>query len=49
MLRLRVADMLHRNPQSGARFGPAAFYEKAVGAMPIPNSAPGVYAGMLKV
>lgn len=29
--------------------GPAAFYEKAVGAMPIPNSAPGVYAGMLKV
>jgi predicted N-acetyltransferase YhbS len=29
--------------------GPAAFYEKAVGAMPIPNSAPGVYAGMLEV
>jgi predicted N-acetyltransferase YhbS len=29
--------------------GPAAFYEKAVGAVPIPNSAPGVYAGMLKV
>lgn len=29
--------------------GPAAFYEKAVGAIPIPNSAPGVYAGMLKV
>ena len=28
--------------------GPAAFYEKVVGAMPIPNSAPGVYAGMLR-
>ncbi|MDQ0321507.1 putative N-acetyltransferase YhbS [Pararhizobium capsulatum DSM 1112] len=27
--------------------GPAAFYERAVGAMPIPNSAPGIYAGML--
>ncbi len=27
--------------------GPSAFYEKTVGAMPIPNSAPGVYAGML--
>lgn len=29
--------------------GPSAFYEKTVGAMPIPNSAPGVYAGMLDV
>ena len=29
--------------------GPSAFYEKTVGAMPIPNSAPGIYAGMLKV
>jgi ribosomal protein S18 acetylase RimI-like enzyme len=29
--------------------GPSAFYEKTVGAMPIPNSAPGVYAGLLKV
>ncbi|MGO7726351.1 GNAT family N-acetyltransferase, partial [Rhizobium ruizarguesonis] len=28
--------------------GPSAFYEKAVGAVPIPNSAPGIYAGMLK-
>ncbi|MGR9167999.1 GNAT family N-acetyltransferase [Rhizobium leguminosarum] len=28
--------------------GPSAFYEKAVVAMPIPNSAPGIYAGMLK-
>ncbi len=27
--------------------GPAAFYEKAVGAMPIPDSAPGIYRGML--
>jgi predicted N-acetyltransferase YhbS len=29
--------------------GPGEFYEKTVGAMPIPNSAPGVWAGMLKV
>jgi len=29
--------------------GPSEFYEKAVGAMPIPNSAPGIYAGMLKL
>lgn len=29
--------------------GPSAFYEKAVGAMPIPDSAPGLYAGMLDV
>lgn len=29
--------------------GPSGFYEKTVGAMPIPNSAPGIYAGMLKV
>ncbi|UDF32187.1 UNVERIFIED_ORG: GNAT family N-acetyltransferase (plasmid) [Roseateles sp. XES5] len=29
--------------------GPSAFYEKTVGAMPIPNSAPGIYAGMLAV
>ena len=29
--------------------GPSAFYEKTVGAMPIPNSAPGVYAGLLDV
>ena len=29
--------------------GPAPFYEKTVGAMPIPNSAPGVYAGMLDI
>jgi ribosomal protein S18 acetylase RimI-like enzyme len=29
--------------------GPSAFYEKTVGAMPIPNSAPGIYAGMLKL
>jgi hypothetical protein len=28
--------------------GPATFYENAVAAMPIPNSAPGIYAGMLK-
>ena len=27
--------------------GPAVFYERTVGAMPIPNSAPGIYAGML--
>lgn len=29
--------------------GPSAFYEKAVDAMPIPGSAPGIYAGMLAV
>ncbi|MCQ4630268.1 GNAT family N-acetyltransferase [Shinella sp. CPCC 100929] len=29
--------------------GPSAFYEKTVGATAIPNSAPGVYAGMLDV
>lgn len=29
--------------------GPSAFYEKTVGAMPIPNSAPGIYAGMLDI
>jgi len=28
--------------------GPAEFYEKAVGAIPIPGSTPGIYAGMLK-
>jgi GNAT superfamily N-acetyltransferase len=28
--------------------GPAQFYEKAAGAIPIPGSAPGIYAGMLK-
>ena len=28
--------------------GPAAFYEKALGATAIPGSAPGIYAGMLK-
>lgn len=28
--------------------GPSAFYERTVGAMPIPNSAPGIYAGLLK-
>ncbi len=27
--------------------GPAAFYEKAVGAMPIAGSIPGIYQGML--
>ena len=27
--------------------GPAQFYEKAVGAIPIPGSTPGIYAGML--
>ena len=27
--------------------GPSAFYEKTVNAMPIPDSAPGIYAGML--
>ncbi len=29
--------------------GPSGFYEKTVDAMPIPNSAPGIYAGMLKI
>ena len=28
--------------------GPAQFYEKAVGAIPIPGSTPGIYAGLLK-
>jgi GNAT superfamily N-acetyltransferase len=28
--------------------GPAEFYAKAVGAIPIPGSTPGIYAGMLK-
>jgi len=28
--------------------GPAQFYEKAAGAIPIPGSTPGIYAGMLK-
>lgn len=28
--------------------GPTAFYEKTVGAIAIPNSEPGVYAGMLR-
>jgi len=28
--------------------GPAQFYEKAVGAIPIPGSTPGIYAGTLK-
>ena len=28
--------------------GPSAFYERAVGATAIPNSEPGVYAGLLK-
>ena len=28
--------------------GPAEFYEKAVGAIKIPGSTPGIYAGMLK-
>jgi hypothetical protein len=28
--------------------GPAQFYEKAVGAIPIPGSTPGIYAKMLK-
>ena len=28
--------------------GPSAFYEKAVRATPIPDSEPGIYAGMLK-
>ena len=29
--------------------GPSAFYEKTVNAMPIPDSSPGMYAGMLSV
>ena len=29
--------------------GPSDFYEKTVGAMPIPDSAPGIYAGMLDI
>jgi GNAT superfamily N-acetyltransferase len=28
--------------------GPAEFYAKAVGAMPIPDSTPGIYADLLK-
>lgn len=28
--------------------GPAAFYEKAAGAVAIPDSTPGIYAGMLR-
>jgi GNAT superfamily N-acetyltransferase len=28
--------------------GPAEFYEKTVGAIPIPGSTPGIYAGILK-
>jgi predicted N-acetyltransferase YhbS len=28
--------------------GPAAFYEKAFGAVAIPGSTPGIYAGMLR-
>jgi hypothetical protein len=28
--------------------GPSAFYERTVGATPIPNSAPGIYAGLLQ-
>ena len=28
--------------------GPTQFYEKAVGAIPIPGSTPGIYAGTLK-
>jgi GNAT superfamily N-acetyltransferase len=28
--------------------GPAAFYEKAFGAVAIPGSSPGIYAGMLR-
>jgi ribosomal protein S18 acetylase RimI-like enzyme len=29
--------------------GPSAFYERTVGATPIPNSEPGIYAGLLKL
>ena len=28
--------------------GPAQFYERAVGAIPIPGSTPGIYAGFLR-
>ena len=28
--------------------GPSQFYERTVGATPIPNSEPGIYAGLLK-
>jgi hypothetical protein len=28
--------------------GPAAFYERAVGAIPIPGSEPGIYRGRLR-
>jgi GNAT superfamily N-acetyltransferase len=28
--------------------GPAAFYEKAFGAIPVPGSTPGLYGGMLR-
>ena len=28
--------------------GPSEFYERTVGATPIPNSEPGIYAGLLK-
>lgn len=28
--------------------GPSAFYERTVGAIAIPDSAPGIYAGLLK-
>jgi GNAT superfamily N-acetyltransferase len=28
--------------------GPADFYAKCVGAMPIPGSTPGIYGGMLR-
>ena len=28
--------------------GPSEFYERTVGAIQIPNSEPGIYAGMLK-
>lgn len=29
--------------------GPTAFYEKCVGAIPIPDSTPGLYADMLRI
>ena len=29
--------------------GPSQFYERTVGATPIPDSEPGVYAGLLKL
>jgi len=28
--------------------GPSAFYERTVGAIQIPDSAPGIYAGLLQ-